>query len=197
MRSICVEGNIGAGKSTVLQRLEGRGIDVRYEPLDAWGPLLEMYYSDPARWSLTFNLKVLHGFWEHAQNVPPENAAFRVIERSPGACRHVFGQLSYNDNHLSPAAWNVFKEYHELLGWEPSAYVYIDTPVDMCLDRIRRRDRTCERSLTDEYLRRIEFQYTNFLKFADVPVLRLDGTKTPDDLADAIVRFAVSSGNAS
>jgi deoxyadenosine/deoxycytidine kinase len=183
---VCVEGNIGSGKSTVLAEIATAfpAISVRQEPIKQWGNLLELYYADPATWSLAFNLKVLHSF---------HSVSSHVIERSPGACRHVFGQLAYNDNHLSPAAWDVFKEYHDLLGWEPDAYVYIDTPSDVCLSRLLQRGRECEAGVTEEYLKRIEFQYQNFLKFAKVPVVRLDGTQDPATLAkDVVALFSQS-----
>ena len=168
---ISVEGNIGSGKSSALGSLALRGYRVREEPVDEWGDLLDLYYQNPAQWSLAFNLKVLHSFHNTGDAT--------VIERSPGACRHVFGQLAYNDNHLSPGAWDVFKEYHELLGWEPDAYVYIDTPPAECFTRLTKRGRECESGVTEDYLRRIEFQYQNFLKFTKVPVYTIDGMQEP------------------
>lgn len=175
---VCVEGNIGSGKSTALAEITS--LTVRQEPIKQWGSLLDLYYQDPATWSLAFNLKVLHSF---------HGVTADVVERSPGACRHVFGQLAYNDNHLSPAAWEVFKEYHDLLGWEPDAYVYIDTPPDVCYSRLQQRGRACEAGVTEEYLKRIEFQYQNFLKFTAVPVIRLDGLRDPAALAQDVVNL--------
>ena len=181
---VSIEGNIGSGKSSALATLAAnwRGYTVHQEPIDEWGDLLDLYYTDPTTWSLAFNLKVLHSF--HAY---PKAPGRLVVERSPGACRHVFGQLAYNDNHLSPAAWDVFKEYHELLGWEPSVYIYIDTPPSDCYQRLVCRGRPCESGVTEEYLRRIEFQYQNFLKFTKVPVLTVDGTQEPSKIVEDIV----------
>lgn len=177
---ICIEGNIGSGKSSVLEALRKIRPDLRFvpEPLHVWGSLLDSYYKDPATWSLPLHLRILYEFWKCDGD---------VIERSPGACRHVFGQLSYNDNHLTPAAWDTLKEYHAALGWEPSTYVYIDTPADVCYNRIYKRGRPCESGVTHEFLKRIEFQYQNFLKFSNVPVMRVDGTLPIDELAAKIL----------
>lgn len=182
---ISIEGNIGSGKSTLLEalRLARPDANIVPEPLHAWGGLLELYYTDPGAWSLPLHLRILHEFWKITHTVD----SMTIVERSPGACRHVFGQLSYNDNHLTPAAWDVFKEYHELLGWEPDAYVYVDTPLDVCCLRMRERGRACESTVSEEYLRRIEFQYQNFLKFCRVPVIRVDGTLPPDEIAFSIL----------
>ena len=183
---LSIVGNIGSGKSSALEALREWRPDAAVvpEPVDAWGELLALYYADPAAWSLAFNLKVLHGF----SQVDRAGPGLRIVERSPGACRHVFGQLAYNDNHLSPAAWDVFKEYHELLGWEPDAYVYIDTPPAQCSRRMATRARACEAGVSEDYLRRIEFQYQNFLKFTKVPVIRVDGTRAPEVVVGDILR---------
>ena len=188
---VSVEGNIGSGKSAALEALAARRPDlrVRQEPVDAWGELLALYYADPVAWSLAFNLKVLHSFVEarrpgvDGSGSSCSGSSCSVIERSPGACRHVFGQLAYNDNHLGPEAWTVFKGYHDLLGWEPDAYVYIDTPPAVCFERMSTRGRECESGVTEAYLARIEFQYANFLKFTKVPVFRVNGARPPDVVA--------------
>lgn len=186
---VSLEGNIGSGKSTVLQALASQGFVVKEEPIHEWGTLLDKYYDDPVTWSLAFNLKVLRSF----QDLPEvSNGDMVCIERSPGATRHVFGQLAYNDEHLSPAAWNIFKEYHDILGWEPDAYVYIDTSPTVCHTRLSNRGRPCEQGLTEEYLHRIEFQYTNFLKFTDVPVHHIDGNR-PIDMVIRDVRGCLCS----
>lgn len=181
---VCIEGNIASGKSSALTGLHALGHAIRPEPIGEWGDMLDLYYADPATWSLAFNLKVLHSF--HGYPSVPGNL---LVERSPGACRHVFGQLAYNDNHLSASAWDVFKEYHDILGWEPVAYVYINTPVDVCYQRLQQRGRPCEVGITEDYLRRIEFQYTNFLKFSKVPVHWVDGMQSPEDIVRDIASY--------
>jgi len=184
---VAIEGNIGSGKSSVLELLSSRleEVAVHQEPIDEWGDLLDLYYADPPTWSLAFNLKVLHSFATIQRNDPQK---LQITERSPAACRHVFGQLAYNDNHLSPAAWEVFKDFHDLLGWEPDLYVYIDTPPDRCFRRMTTRGRECEAGVTTDYLSRIEFQYENMLRFTKVPVVRVDGTQPLGSVVDDIVK---------
>jgi deoxyadenosine/deoxycytidine kinase len=173
---ISIEGNIATGKSTVLDGLQALGYTVRPEPVKEWETLLDLYYKDPATWSLCFNLKVLHSFQNAPSKDPHDPSKPVFIERSPGACRHVFGQLSYNDQHISPAAWEVFKEFATLLWWEPDAYIFISTPTAVCHERLQKRGRPCEQDIPQEFLGRIEFQYQNFLKFTEKPVHMIDGT---------------------
>jgi len=189
---ISIEGNIATGKSTILDGLKALGYTVRPEPIHEWGTLLDLYYKDPATWSLCFNLKVLHSFQSVPLNDPHEPSKPVFVERSPGACRHVFGQLSYNDQHISPAAWEVFKEFSKLLWWEPDVYIFVNTPVDVCHERLQKRGRTCEQEISSEYLGRIDFQYQNFLKFTEKPVHIIDGTLETQEQIQAILQCVQS-----
>ena len=175
---IAVEGNIGSGKSTVLGALAGV-FAVRKEPVDDWQPLLDLFYADPGKWSLAFSLRVLLSF----ADVSSESGSDLVTERCPLANRHVFGQLLFNDQKMTQDEWDLFKEYHDAMGWTPDGIVFVDTPSDVCMDRIKARGRPCEASVDIQYLRRIEFQYQNLFKFCGVPVVRVDGSLPPDELA--------------
>ncbi len=63
--TIVVEGNIGSGKTTFLEKFRDRSsyVEIFSEPVDKWRDvhghnLLDMLYSDPARWSLLFQTYV-------------------------------------------------------------------------------------------------------------------------------------------
>lgn len=113
---VCVEGNIGSGKSAALERLAALrpGLAIFPEPVEQWGEMLELFYSDPAAWAFPFNLRVLLSF------VAPARASGDggvVVERSPLSCRHVFGQLAFNEGKMTQEEWALFKEYADVLGW--------------------------------------------------------------------------------
>lgn len=202
-RVVAVEGNIGCGKSTALAALAARGVRVVPEPLAQWAGLLEKFYADPGRWALALSLRVLLSFHEarpgdsggddpgsgedSGGECPP---AVVVYERSPLACRHVFTQLMLNDGRLGADDWDLFKEYWELLAWTPDVIAYVHVPHDECLERVRRRGRAPEAAVNAEYLRKLEFQYETMLRYAGVPVVRIDGTLSPDRVADAIAEVA-------
>ena len=45
---VSLEGNIGAGKSTLAEELRRRGRTVIVESVDSWGDTLALFYEDPA-----------------------------------------------------------------------------------------------------------------------------------------------------
>jgi deoxyadenosine/deoxycytidine kinase len=175
---VCIEGNIGCGKTSLLDRLAAE-FAVVPEPVEAWGTLLDDFYRDPREWGFVFNTRVLLDF---SRIVDDKKKKVVVVERSPGACRHVFGQLLYNDGHLTPRAWDLFKRFADDLGWTPDAYIYIHVPPEVCMARIAARNRGAEHGVTLEYLARIEFQYENMMRFSKIPVVRVDGTQTPEEM---------------
>jgi deoxyadenosine/deoxycytidine kinase len=178
---VCLEGNLGAGKSAALDSLAAAGVRVVPEPVAEWGELLDAFYKDPARYGLAFSLEVLRGMAR-----VPDDGGLTVVERSPLANRHVFSNMLYNDGKLSPADWAVYKDYHDALGWVPDAIVYLDVPTDVCMARVAARGRPCEAGVDVHFLRRVEFQYETMLKFANVPVVRVAGTGTAAEVARGV-----------
>lgn len=197
---VCVEGNIGCGKSTaldILSRRTGRTrrtpdspdappLRIFPEPVEEWTPLLEKYYKDPPAWALPLSLRVLLSFREPGA-LPSADRV--LVERSPLSCRHVFGQLQLNEGRMTKEEWEVFKEYCDVLGWVPDVIAYVHTPAETCHRRMLERDRPAERGVDLHYLKRLEFQYETMLRYADVPVVRIDGLQPPERVADDIVRL--------
>ena len=136
---ISIEGNIGCGKSTVLDGLRSHGMEVFKEPVAEWGPLLKLFYEDKQRWAFAFNCKVLLSF----VHVPPHGKTGPVVvERSPYSCRHVFAQMQSNEGQMSSKEWALFRKMHEQVGWEPEVIIYIRTPPSHCMPRISERSST-------------------------------------------------------
>ena len=178
---IAIEGNIGAGKSECMAALAEEFPDLPCfpEPIDEWTALLDLFYKSPRKWAFAFALKVLMTFREPAKH----NTC--LVERSPLTTRHVFSHIQFSEGVLTGPEWELFKEYWDVLGWHPDAIVFVDTPPDICLERIERRGRACEAALDIHTLNRIAFQYENMLRFCDAcpdtcRVLRVSGDQHPD-----------------
>ena len=146
--------------------------------MDQWEPVLEKFYDDPSTWALALQLRILLSYVSC-----PDTC---IVERSPVSGRHVFGQLLFNDGTLRQDEWDVYKEYCEVLGWMPDVIVYVHTPSDVCHSRIKERARPSEKDVDVQYIKRVEFQYETMLRYATVPVLRLNGLDDPESLARAL-----------
>ena len=184
---ISIEGSIGTGKSSALHALREAFPEthVHPEPVEEWGELLDLYYTDKALWCLPFSLKVLLSFRHATSDVS-------FIERSPLSCKNVFTQMLVDDGIMNRRQFDVFKEYHDLIGWVPDAIIYIDTPAATCLERVEARGRGCEKNVDLQFLRRLEYAYETMLKHDThgIRVIRIDGTKSKDAVAEDIVHAA-------
>lgn len=168
----------------LLRGLEAAGYRVLQEPLEEWGSLLDDFYADlardakPAPSALPFSLKVLEGF---AGNGGGGGDDIWVYERSPATCKEVFTKMLLDDKRITADEWGVFCKYYDVLAWEPDLVLYVNTPVETCLERVQQRGRACEEDISYVYLRRLEFAYR--FRLTHVPCLMLDGLLPPDQLA--------------
>ena len=160
---VAVEGNIGAGKTTILHELEKKGYTVFYENLESWEPLLLLFYQDPARWSFTIQVAILqdlHLNWAKAQSLPEKEIVF--FERSPKSSK-IFTFISHARHYLSDLELKTYNILYECLGWEAALTVMIDTSVPSCLDRINQRNRNGEESINAQYLSDIESRHNDMI----------------------------------
>jgi deoxyadenosine/deoxycytidine kinase len=182
---IAIEGNIGAGKSTVLERLS-QSYRVLPEPIDQWKEWLELFYQDKKRWAFAFQMKVL---LTYAELEPESRKQHCVIERSIVTGRHVFTQMMYNQGILSEKEWMVYRQFYDLVEWTPDAVVYIKTDPETCLERIQKRQRKAECDAIDiAYLNKIDFHYSNMMRYGlkNTVVHVVDGNKDEDSVAQEV-----------
>jgi deoxyadenosine/deoxycytidine kinase len=178
-RIISIDGNIGAGKSTVLDALEARlkadgrtDVYVLREPVDRWidvaadsggENLLQLFYRDPAKYAFVFQVHIFHTFIAELDRVRRDFPQVRTIvcERSIASSRHVFAHMLRDAGHLSAVEFAVYDAMFDCVddAAYPQHIVYIDVPVDTCLARIRRRDREGEDGITEAYLNQCEYRY--------------------------------------
>ena len=191
---ILLEGNIGAGKSTVGRLLKASSMfDFIEEPVDQWqggyaSNLLDMFYHDMERWSFTFQILAFITRAKTWQEILARTEHSRVVlERSIFTDRHVFATSMHQIGAMSETEWQVYCGLWDFLSTnycvEPNAIVYLRTPAEECLERIKERDRTEEVGIELDYLKRLEDLHDAWLLDHPQAVI-LDGTKrwTADDV---------------
>jgi len=191
---ILLEGNIGAGKSTVGRLLKASNkFDFIEEPVDQWqggyaSNLLDMFYHDMERWSFTFQILAFVTRAKTWQEILARTEHSRVVlERSIFTDRHVFATSMHQIGAMSETEWQVYCGLWDFLSTnycvEPDAIVYLRTPAEECLERIKERDRSEEVGIELDYLKQLEALHDAWL--LDHPqAIILDGNKrwTADDV---------------
>jgi deoxyadenosine/deoxycytidine kinase len=184
---VLLEGNIGAGKSTVGRVLRASGLFAFIEePVDMWqtgfaSNLLAAFYQDMERWSFTFQILAFITRAKTWQEILARTNHSRVVlERSIFTDRHVFATNMHNIGAMTETEWQVYCGLWDFLASnycvEPDAILYLRTPAEVCQQRIWERDRSEESGIGLGYLKQLEALHDNWL--LDHPrAIVLDGTK--------------------
>ena len=158
---IIIEGQIGAGKTTMGEILERRfGIPL-YRELGNPDTLnlLDRFYADKGRWAFTMQIHFLN---ERFRMIKDINAAGGgLLDRSIFGDR-IFAELLHDDGDMSDEE---FRSYCTLLdnmlehADPPALLVYLDCSVDAAVERINIRNRGLESGIPRDYLEKLNTKY--------------------------------------
>ena len=166
---IFVEGNIGTGKSTFLNKLS-QEFKVILEPVDEWTKtrnangknLLEEFYADPARNAYLFQSIA---FRSRMKNIVNQDNA--IIERSIFTDRNVFAKACREDGLISDIEWNDYCGWFDWLTDEfkiqPRGFIYLRCDPSISYERIKKRSRSGEESISLEYLQNLHKKHDMWL----------------------------------
>jgi len=168
---VSIEGNIGAGKTTILHHLEkyyqrcgdDSVVFVR-EPVDEWEQIcdgsgetvLSKFYRDPAKYAFPFQIMAYATRLSVIRQAMRENPGCRVLvcERSLEADKHIFANMLHRDGLIEQVNYQIyckfFGEYAEDLNLD--RVVYIDADAEVCFRRIGQRSREGESKIELAYL---------------------------------------------
>ena len=187
LRIICVEGNIGAGKSSVLQELLKRGYTVVPEPVETWSHIFPLFVKNPHRYAFVFQTQVAASLIQQYQTAisayewgPKDNVVF--VERSFTSAG-AFVQVAADNGFMSTAEETTYHNLAASIGWTPSQYIFIATPLKTCLERIQKRGRQEETGLTLGDLHKIG----NAFCALGITSNAVNGSVTPAEIADKII----------
>ena len=173
MSKIVIDGNIGAGKTTQLNRIEKLGFRVVKEPIEQWP--LDLFYSDPERWGFLFQMVIL--------NTLQVQDGSCVYERCPLSSLQVFWKLMKKH----PVEDITYQQFYKKHGWSPDVYIYISTPPEVCFERLKNRYQEGDTAVTLEYLKALDLCYRDMYRDMTCPKYMVDGTQPQNDIIKNIL----------
>lgn len=174
---ITIAGNIGIGKSTLVQLLAKQtGWEPVFEAFEE-NPYLEDFYADMERWSfnsqiffLTRRIKQHFDLLQQQQSIIQDRSVYEDAE--------IFARNLYHQGHLSERDW---RSYHDLyqttavMLQPPDLVIYLKGSVETLLKRIQQRGRPYEQSIQPIYLEQLNHLYEEWAKnFSLSPVLTVE-----------------------
>ncbi|KAB7493974.1 Deoxynucleoside kinase [Armadillidium nasatum] len=183
--TVCVEGNIGCGKTTLLNYFsQFQEVDVLHEPVKKWTNLnnynlMDLMYKNPERWSHLFQTYVQLTMIE--QHIKPSSKPTKLLERSLLSARYCFVENLFRSGKMTGAEYSVYCQWFEmissLLDCKVDLIVYLRTDPCILHERIKSRNRSEEQNIPLEYLKNLHELHEEWLlesKFNSFPVLVMD-----------------------
>ena len=180
-----LEGNIGAGKTTVLKIMGRHFKEVEFveEPVKQWQNLggmnlLDAFYSDPKRWGFSFEFFSMLTKIKALLNAANSDKPIIIIERSI-LSNKVFMDISEELGKLDKMEYkmlmNTYDFYIQHVYPQLSGIIYLDTPVDECIRRITKRNRGEECSIEKSYLEMLKKKFDELANSSTMQVIRING----------------------
>ena len=167
---VSIEGNIGSGKSTLLRYFSERE-DIKekckyvflQEPVEEWSTIcdnegitiLEKFYGDQKKYAFSFQIMAYISRLAILKKAVDENpGAIIITERSLYTDRYVFAKMLYDTGKIEEVDYLIYMRWFDtfIKEYPISRYVYVKTDPTICHDRVNKRLRNGEDSISVEYL---------------------------------------------
>lgn len=182
-RYIAIEGNIGAGKTTLAQLLSRR-LEARYLPEEfAGNPFLPSFYENRDRYAFPLELSFLEERFRHVREATMKEGV--IVSDYLWEKSLVFARVTLAGEELK-----LFERIYNVMGGQlqvPDVVFYIHRSTDRLLQHISRRGREYEKSIPQDYLAKISAGYRDyFASEKRMPVIWLDNDMGPEPLAQHV-----------
>jgi deoxyadenosine/deoxycytidine kinase len=196
-RLILVAGNIGAGKTSLAEKLAERlDWQVSYESV-VDNPYLAKFYEDMAAWAFHLQIFFLgHRAEQHLAAAADPGST--ILDRSIYEDFHIFARAQQRMQGVDGNDFNTYKRVFKLVVDNlpaPDLLIYLKCPIDVLLERIKERGRAMEKGITADYLSLLDILYAEWLAGYELsPVLTihtndLNFVEQPDHLDIVIQRI--------
>ncbi|MCR9101174.1 MAG: deoxynucleoside kinase [bacterium] len=172
---LIIEGNIGAGKTTLSQMLaEDFGFKLLLEEF-ADNPFLPHFYQNPDRYAFPVELFFMT---ERHKQLQQELAQRDLFQEGIVSDYIFFKTLLFARNNLNTEEYRLFQRLFNILNAafpKPDLLVYLHRSVDRLMDNIRKRGRSFEQEIEPSYLQQIQQSYFEFFRSNEqLPILVID-----------------------
>jgi len=161
---IAIEGNIGAGKTTLASKIaddfNAKTVFERF----ADNPFLPKFYKDQNRFAFPLEMSFLA---DRYQQLSDDLAQFDLFKDFIVADYHIFKSLIFAKVTLQEDEYRLYKTLFDIIYKEmpkPDLYVYLYQNTERLLHNIKRRGRSYEQEIPADYLDKINKGYLDYIK---------------------------------
>lgn len=161
---IAIEGNIGAGKTTLAKMIsEDFNAKIVLERF-ADNPFLPKFYEDNERFAFPLEMSFLA---DRYQQLSDDLAQFDLFKNFIVSDYYIFKSLIFAQVTLPKDEYFLYRKMFDIMYKEiskPDLYIYLHQSTPQLIENIKKRGRTYEQNIAPEYLDKIHKGYVNFIK---------------------------------
>ena len=173
---ITIEGNIGAGKTT-LAHLLSKHFNARLILEEfADNPFLPKFYENKQQYAFPLELFFMAERYKQLKELLQTKDMFQKITISD----YLFTKcLLFAKVNLPEEEFLLYQKLFDIINPQvvkPDLLIYLHAPVSKLKENIRKRNRTYEQSIESEYLFSLQETYTNYIKQHNIKTLFIDAS---------------------
>jgi deoxyadenosine/deoxycytidine kinase len=169
---LVIEGNIGAGKTTLAQMISEKYHAKLVLEQFADNPFLPKFYENQEQYSFPLEMAFLA---ERYNQLNRELSHFDLFSAFTVSDYYFMKSLIFAQNTLQPDEYNLYRQFFTIIYDKmpkPDLYVYLHKDTDLLLKNIAQRGRTYESNISKEYLEKIAQGYFSYFRQQDdIPIL--------------------------
>ena len=192
-KAIAIAGNIGVGKSTLVEFLSRTyGISPYYEPSED-NPYLPDFYDDMRRWAFHSQLYFLSNKFRIHQELD-RMPGLVVLDRTIFEDAEVFATALFEMRKIDKRDWQTYWDFYQTILAAirpPDLMIYLRCSMRTLRKRIRLRGREMEQDMPLAYLKRLERLYEGWISSYDLGEVLILDTDNLDYIHDLVHRLDV------
>ncbi len=161
---LVIEGNIGAGKTTLAQMISKKYQAKLVLEQFADNPFLPKFYENQQQYSFPLEMAFLA---ERYNQLNRELSHFDLFSSFTVSDYYFMKSLIFAQNTLQPDEYNLYRQFFNIIYDrmpKPDLYVYLHKNPELLLKNIAQRGRSYETNITQDYLEKITQGYFNFFR---------------------------------
>ena len=184
---IAIEGNIGAGKTSLANLLSNEFNAKTVLERFADNPFLPKFYEDKERYAFPLEMSFLA---DRYQQLTDDLAQYDLFKNFIVSDYYIFKSLIFAQVTLQKEEYLLYRKMFDLMYKEitkPDLYIYLFQNTERLLENIKKRGRDYEQSIEASYLKKIHNGYKNFinteknLNLLIIDVSEIDFVNKPED----------------
>ena len=173
---IAIEGNIGAGKTT-LAHLLAKKLNARLVLEEfADNPFLPKFYENPQQYAFPLELFFMAERYKQLKELIHTKDLFQNVTVSD----YLFTKcLLFAKVNLTEEEFRLYHKLYDIIRQpliQPDLLIYLHVPVNKLQKNIRKRNRAYELNIPDDYLFRLQETYTHYIRQHNLKTLFIDAS---------------------